>query len=73
MAIQHQVKQRNKTRNETTLAELRDMAGCELTLDPPAKVRKYADAIAAEMARIHGGGWRVQVDHLAGLVMVVRH
>ncbi|RUX95826.1 MULTISPECIES: hypothetical protein [unclassified Mesorhizobium] len=38
-----------------------------------AEIERDAASIASAMAAIHGGDWHVHIDHLAGLVMVVRH
>lgn len=59
-----------KTRNEITMANLRRMAGMRLT--PVQNIERYANAIAAEMMRVHGGNWRVEMDHQIGFVLVCR-
>lgn len=57
-----------KTRNDITMAGLRAMAG--VRLGPARNIERYADAIAAEMRRIHGGDWRVSIDHQRRSVLV---
>jgi hypothetical protein len=65
---------RDATRNEETLEKLRDMATSgSWPMDPAKRVEQAALSIATAMSTIHGGQWRVQIDHLAGLVVVVRH
>lgn len=62
-----------KTRGEATLERLRALAANAWSLDDPAiRIERDAASIAKEMAKLHGGKWRVQIDHLAGLVAVVR-
>jgi hypothetical protein len=57
-----------KTRNEITLARLRMMA--EERLSPTQNIERYADAIAAAMAKVHGGDFQVRIDHQIGYVLV---
>lgn len=61
---------REKTRSEETLQRLLDLAW---PMDPAKRIERDASSIANSMRSIHGGEWRVQIDHLAGLVMIVRH
>lgn len=63
---------REKTRSEETLQSLRDLASGIWPMDPAKRIERDAASIANAMASIHGGEWRVQIDHLAGLVLVVR-
>jgi len=62
-----------KTRSEETLERLLGLATDIWPMDPAKRIERDAASIATAMATIHGGEWRVQIDHLAGLVMVVRH
>ncbi len=57
-----------KCRSEELLAKFLPPA----SMDPGKRIQKYAEAIANEMALIHGGHWRVQIDHQAGLVAIVQ-
>lgn len=61
---------REKTRNEETLQRLLELAW---PLDPAKRIERDANSIASAMRSIHGGDWRIQIDHLAGFVMIVRH
>jgi hypothetical protein len=61
---------RYKTRNEEIVAELRSFAGASAPLDPEMVIKRKAAEIAIAMALLHGGDWRVEVDHQAGFVLV---
>lgn len=62
-----------KTRGEATIERLRALAVNAWSLeDPVLRIEREAASIAREMAKLHGGRWRVQIDHLAGLVLVVK-
>lgn len=60
------------SRNEEIIAELRQVAGAAAPLDPKTVVKRKTAEIAVAMALLHGGDWRIQIDHDAGFVMVVR-
>jgi len=72
MAISHQIRPRFASKNHEIVARLRDSAGAAPPIDPYLKVRRLTAEIATEMALIHGGDWRVQVDHEDGFVVVRR-
>lgn len=72
MAIRHQIRPRFATRNEEIVAGLRDAAGAVAPLDQKIVVKRKAAEISAAMALLHGGDWRVQIDHDSGFVFVVR-
>ncbi|MGB3814040.1 MAG: hypothetical protein WA950_12515 [Shinella sp.] len=38
-----------------------------------AEVRAAADYLAEAMKRIHGGNWRVSIDHMSQLVTISRN
>lgn len=57
-----------KTRNEITMARLRAMAGVRSS--PVDNIQRYANAIAAEMGQVHGGVWKVLIDHQRRAVFV---
>jgi hypothetical protein len=61
---------RYKSRNEEIVAELRKAAGAVATIDPEIVIKKKAAELAIAMALLHGGDWRVEIDHLAGFVLV---
>lgn len=60
----------SKTRNEEAIDEL--IASTSWTVDPAIRIKKAADTIAGAMALLHGGEWRVQIDHDRGFVFVVQ-
>ena len=66
------VKSRYKTRNEQIVADLRNAAGVGPPIDPEMKVKRLTAEVAIEMALLHGGEWRVRIDHQEGFVMVAR-
>lgn len=72
MAVQHQIRLKYQSKNHQIVAELRDAAGAVAPLDPATVIKRKAAEISAAMALIHGGDWRVQIDHEEGLVLVVR-
>lgn len=59
-------------RQARTVASIRTAAGAGAPRDPYMQVKKHAALIATDMALIHGGDWRVQIDHEVGAVFVVR-
>lgn len=72
MSIRHRIAPRYKSRNHEIVAGLREAAGAGPPVDPKMAVKRYAAQISTAMALIHGGDWRVQIDHEIGLVAVVR-
>ena len=72
MAIIHQIKPKFKTRNDQIVAELRNAAGVIDLSDPEITIKRKAAEIAIAMAVLHGGDWRVQIDHEDQFVLVTR-
>lgn len=72
MGIQHQFRQKYRSKTEETVARLRDEAGASAPIDPHMKVKRLTAEVAVAMALIHGGDWRIQVDHDRGFVFVTR-
>lgn len=68
MAIQYGP--RYATRNDEIIAELREAAGAAAPMDPKTVVKRKAAEISTAMALLHGGDWRVQVDHSVPLVLI---
>ena len=62
---------RHKTRNEEIIAALRKAAGVSDQVNPELAIKKKAADLAIAMALLHGGDWRVEIDHQAGFVLVV--
>lgn len=63
---------RYRTRNEEIIAQLRNSAGANAPLDPEIVIKRKAAEIAIAMALLHGGDWRVQIDHQEGFLVVAR-
>lgn len=72
MAIIHQIRPRYRTRREETVGEMIEAAGGLSTLDPEVVVKRKAAEAAYLMALLHGGDWRVQIDHEAGFIQIAR-
>lgn len=70
MAIHHQVRPKFRSKNEEIVARLREDAGASPPIDPHMKVKRLTAEVAVAMALIHGGDWRVEIDHQAGFVLV---
>ncbi len=70
MGIQHQVKPKFRTRNDEIVAGLRDSAGAVAPLDPHTVIRRKTAEVAVAMALLHGGDWRVEIDHQSGFVLI---
>lgn len=61
---------REKTRGEDALQTLRAMAFGIWPLDPALRIERDAASIASAMATIHGGAWRVEIDHQHQIVLI---
>lgn len=70
MAIIHQIKQRYQSKNHQIIAELRSSVGAGPPIDPAMKVKRLTAEVAVQMALLHGGDWRVQIDHEKGYVLI---
>lgn len=70
--IRRDEKQRLAKRNEEIVQDLRNAAGAVAPLDPSMVVKRKAAEISTAMALIHGGDWRVVVDHEIPMVLVRR-
>lgn len=70
MAISRQIRARYQTRNHEIVAGLREAAGAAAPLDPHIVVKRKAAEISVAMAILHGGDWRVEIDHQAGFVLI---
>ena len=70
MAIIHQVRPKYKTRNDQIVAELFESAGATAPSDPETTIKRKAAEIAIAMAVLHGGDWRIEIDHEAGFVLI---
>lgn len=72
MAINHQIRPKFKTRNEEIIARIRSVAGVAAPMDPKTVIKRKSAEIATAMALLHGGDWRVEIDHEDGFVVVRR-
>jgi hypothetical protein len=72
MAIQHQIKARYETRNHEIVANLRTAAGAGAPVDPEMRIKRLVAEVAIQMAIVHGGDWRVQIEPENGIVLVAR-
>ncbi len=70
MAIIHQIRQKYKTRNDEIVAGLFHAAGADSPAAPEIVIKRKAAEISCLMALLHGGDWRVEIDHQAGFVLV---
>lgn len=59
-----------KTRREETLGRLRDLASGIWLKDPAQRIERDAASIASAMRSIHGGEWRIEIDHQHQLVLI---
>lgn len=72
MAIIHRIRPKYKTRNEEIVAGLFEAAGAVAPAPPETVIKRKAAEISTLMALIHGGDWRVQIDHEDGLIVIAR-
>lgn len=70
LAISHRIVQRYATKNEEIVAGLRELAGAAAPMDPMIVIKRKAAEISTAMALVHGGEWRVLIDHEAPLVLI---
>lgn len=63
---------RYETRNHEIVAGLRQAAGAGAPVDPKTAIKRRAAEISTSMALLHGGDWRVVVDHETPMVLVRR-
>lgn len=70
MAIFHQIRPKYQSRNEEIVAGLFESAGALPPAPPELVIKRKAAEISTLMALIHGGDWRVEIDHQTGFVLV---
>lgn len=61
-----------KTKNDEIVAELFKAAGADAPAAPEIVIKRKAAEISTLMALLHGGDWKVQIDHENGLVAISR-
>jgi hypothetical protein len=72
VAIIHQIRRKYATKTEETIADLAASAGALGASDPKAVLKRKTAEAAYLMALLHGGDWRVQIDHEDGLIVIAR-
>lgn len=72
MAIIHQISRRYATKSEETVADLLYGTGVKTEEEMETVIKRKAAEISIAMAILHGGDWRVQIDHEDGLVVIAR-
>lgn len=72
MAIIHQIRRRYATKAEETVADLLYGTGVKSEEEVETVIKRKAAEISIAMATLHGGDWRVQIDHEDGLVVIAR-
>lgn len=72
MALHHRIRPKYPTRNAEIVAGLREAAGAAAPIDPHTLIKRKAAEVSTAMALIHGGDWRVVVDHETPMVLVRR-
>ncbi len=68
--IYDRIRKTYKTRNDEIIAGLIESAGAQHTPSPEVVVRRKATEISSIMASLHGGDWRVEIDHQSGFVLI---
>ncbi len=61
-----------KTKNEEIVAGLFAAAGADAPAAPEIVIKRKAAELSTLMALVHGGDWRVQIDHEAGFLAIAR-
>lgn len=72
MAIIHQIRRKYQNRNEEIVADLLYGADGATEGNLETVIKRKAAEISIAMAILHGGDWRVQVDHEEGFVHITR-
>jgi hypothetical protein len=70
VAIIHQIRTRYRTKQEETVGEMMKSAGALSSLDPEVVIKRKAAEVSYLMALLHGGDWRVEIDHENLFVLV---
>lgn len=70
--IYDRIRLKYATKNEEIVAGLFASAGADAPAAPEIVIKRKAAEISTLMALIHGGDWRVQIDHEDGLVVIAR-
>ena len=65
-----QFKPKFASRNHEIIAGLRNSAGAGPPIDPKMAIKRKSAEIAVAMALLHGGEWRMVVDHEIPMVLI---
>lgn len=72
MAIIHRIRRKYDSRKEEIVADLLYGSGGATEGELETIIKRKAAEISIAMALLHGGDWRVQVDHQDGFVYITR-
>lgn len=72
MAIIHQIRRKYATKAEETVADLLYGSGVKTEEEMETVIKRKAAEISIAMAILHGGEWRVQIDHEEPFVYITR-
>lgn len=72
MAIIHQIRRKYATKAEEVIADLLYGTGVKTEEEMDTVIKRKAAEISIAMAILHGGEWRVQIDHGDGFVHITR-
>lgn len=70
MAIIHQIRRKYRTKQEEIVGDIMEAAGALSSLDPEVVIKRKAAEVSYLMALLHGGDWRVEIDHENLFVLV---
>lgn len=68
--IYDRIRQKYKSKNEEIIADLFKSAGADAPAAPTIVIKRKAAEISTLMALLHGGDWRVEIDHRSGFVLI---
>ncbi len=68
--IYDSIRSKPKTRNEQIVAGLAEAANALPAAEPEVMIKRKATEVSALMASLHGGDWRVEIDHQTGFVLI---
>lgn len=70
--IYDRIRPKYATKNDEIVAGLFASAGADAPASPEIVIKRKAAEISTLMAQMHGGDWRVQIDHEDGLIVIAR-
>lgn len=70
MAIIHRIRPKYRTKQEEIVGEIMESAGALSSFDPEVVIKRKAAEVSYLMALLHGGDWRVEIDHENLFVLV---